>query len=111
MMSFPEALCCRCLFRRDFPRPGDTTYLVVPFDKERHVAVEESGPLKVKSGVIEPHPSGNPDACVIYTLDAMTSSIPDWSLSMLIRALVKSEMKRRCSKFKASSYYASLLAK
>lgn len=109
MMSFPDALCCRCIFRRDFPRPGDVTYLVVPFDKERHVAVEEAGPMKVKSGVLVPHPSGDPNLSVLYTLDMMSTSIPEWGLSMLLKSMVKGEMKKRATKFRASSYYANLL--
>ena len=61
----------------------------------------------MKSGVIQPHPSGDPDKSVIYTLDAMSASMPEWGLSMLMRSMVKSSMTKRISSFKASSYYAN----
>ena len=67
--------------------------------------------MKVKSGVIAPHPSGEPGRCVIYSLDAMTTSIPEWGLSMLLKTMIRSEMKKRCAKFKASTYYAELAAR
>ena len=89
---------------------GAVSYLVVPFDKDNHVAVEEVGPMKVKSGVIEPHPSGDPEQSIIYTLDAISSSIPEWGLKMMMKTMVSGELKKRALKFKASSFYANFVA-
>ena len=43
VMSIPPTSCFRCVIRRDFPKAGEISYLVLPFDKERHVPLEEIG--------------------------------------------------------------------
>ena len=108
MMSFPERVCMRMTIRRNFPNPGDISYLAVPYDREMGRAIEEVGPLKVKSGVITAHPSGDPNRSVIYSLDCMGTTIPEWGLAMLMKSMLKSEIKKRADKFLKSSYYAQL---
>ena len=51
----PEKIPIRLVTKRDFPAPGDFSYIAVPYDIE-NVAIEEVGPTKLKSGVFSPHP-------------------------------------------------------
>ena len=110
MMSVPDVLCMRMITRRDYPEPGMLSYIVVPFDRQRGVAVEEVGPMKVKSGVVQAHPSGDPNKSVVFSLDMFGSGMPEWGLSMMMKTMLKSEMKKRTSAFLKSNYYARLMA-
>lgn len=109
MMGIPDLMCIRMVTRRDYPAPGSLSYLVVPFDRERGVAIEEVGPMKVKSGVLQAHPSGDPNQCVVYTLDCMGTGMPEWGLSMLMKNMLHGEMRKRTAAFKQSSHYERLV--
>lgn len=105
MMSMPDKMCLRMVTRRNYPNPGEWSYLVLPYDRERAHAVEEMGPLKVKSGVVSPHPSGDANRSVVYSLDSLGTSMPEWGLAMLMKTMLKGEMKKRSTAFIKSSHY------
>ena len=47
LKPMPEKTPLRLVTRRDFPAPGDFSYIAVPYDNERNVAIEEVGPTKL----------------------------------------------------------------
>ena len=104
IMSVPETMAMRVVLRHDFPTAGCVSYVVVPFDIERHVALEESGPLKMKSGVIS-EIEGEPGKCRIASLDlANLSMMPSWGLALLLKSVVAKQLAKATSLFKASEY-------
>jgi hypothetical protein len=57
------------------------------------------------SGVILSH------RCVVYALDCLSTSIPEWGLSMLMKNQVKAEMKKRTDAFLKSAHYAQIMSR
>ena len=104
MMSIPDEMAMRIVYRTDYPNPGDTSYVVVPFDVEKQVALESVGPMKIKSGVISPHPD-SPGKTMLRSLDsANLSMMPDWGLGMLLKSHVSKQIGSMQRLFKASEY-------
>ena len=104
IMSVPETMAMRVVLRHDFPNVGCISYVVVPFDIERHVALEEMGPLKIKSGVIS-EVEGEPNKCRIASLDmANLSMMPSWGLSLLLKSIVAKQIGKMTTLFKASEH-------
>ena len=57
LKPMPEKIPIRLVTRRDFPAPGDFSYIVVPYDIENNVAIEEVGPTKLKMAVFSLTPT------------------------------------------------------
>ena len=110
LMSMPEKIPIRLVTKRDFPAPGDFSYIAVPYDIERNVAIEEVGPTKLKSGVFSPHPD-NPNMTIVHSLDmANLSMIPTWGLKMILKAKVTQSIDGSVKQYKASSRYKNFIA-
>ena len=60
--------------RRDFPEPGDFSYILVPIDVENNVAIERSAD-ELKSAVFNPHPD-NPNATIVLADTANLALFP-----------------------------------
>lgn len=110
VMSMPEEFIIRCVSKPNWPEPGNFAYVVVPFDLERNVALEEFGNFGIKSGVITPHPT-DPNKSELTTADcAKLGYIPSWGLGFLIRKLASSSILSMVDRFKASETYQQALA-
>ena len=75
----PDEFTMRIVVRYDFPEQGSLSYVVVPFDLEKNVAINEWGPMKIKSGVVQPHPHDAQNKSILYSLDmAELGMVPSW---------------------------------
>ena len=110
LKPMPEKTPLRLVTRRDFPAPGDFSCIVVPYDIENNVAVEEVGPTKLKMAVFSPHPD-NPKMTIVNSLDtANLSFFPTWGLKMILKAKVTQSIDGSVKQYKASSRYKNFVA-
>ena len=110
LKPMPEKTPLRLVTRRDFPAPGDFSCIVVPYDIENNVAIEEVGPTKLKSAVFSPHPD-NPNMTIVHSLDTANLALfPTWGLKMILKATVTGSIDASVKNYKASSRYKNFIA-
>ena len=106
IMSIPETMCMRMITRKDWPEENSFAYAIIPYNEEKKQAVEEIGPMKVKSGVIFPHPT-DAEKCMITSLDKLNLKyMPNFILKSMIKKEVGGRMTEMCNKYKKSAAYA-----
>eukprot|EP00928_Gymnodinium_smaydae_P024725 TRINITY_DN19924_c0_g4_i1.p1 TRINITY_DN19924_c0_g4~~TRINITY_DN19924_c0_g4_i1.p1 ORF type:complete len:309 (-),score=66.27 TRINITY_DN19924_c0_g4_i1:189-1115(-) len=87
VMSIPDKMAVRIVSRRNWPSATDYAYAAVPFDVENNVCVESMGMLKIKTGVVSPHPT-NPSQCTLTGMDlADLGIIPSWGLGFMLKKM------------------------
>jgi len=87
IMSVADGYTIRFVGRADWPSESNYSYAVIPFDVETNTCVESQGMLKIKSGVISPHPQ-DPSQSVLTGMDlANLGMMPSWGLGFLMKKL------------------------
>lgn len=112
LTGIPETIYLRFIQKRNWPNQGDHAYCCIPYDMEKGQCCDQVGMLKIKSGVISPHPE-NPDKCILVSLDSMTPGMmmPDFALKAMMKSKATGPVKDMIVKFKKSQFYANSLNK
>jgi len=98
--SLPETMAVRCVSRENWPEPGDYAYAIIPFDLEKNMAVEEIGMLKIKSGVISPHPT-DPKKSLVTGCDLVNlNMLPSWGIGFLLKKMSLPQVASMTAKYK-----------
>eukprot|EP00747_Dinoflagellata_sp_TGD_P214077 gnl/TRDRNA2_/TRDRNA2_86970_c0_seq2.p1 gnl/TRDRNA2_/TRDRNA2_86970_c0~~gnl/TRDRNA2_/TRDRNA2_86970_c0_seq2.p1 ORF type:complete len:342 (+),score=66.98 gnl/TRDRNA2_/TRDRNA2_86970_c0_seq2:92-1117(+) len=102
IMSIPEKMTVRILSRRNWPELNNYAYAAVPFDLENNLALEEMGMLKIKTGVVSPHPT-DPQKCTVNGMDlANLSYMPSWGLGYVMKKMLPPMLAGQVEKYKAT---------
>merc|ERR550514_855128 len=95
-----DTMCSRVVMRSNWPDQGDVAYAAVPFDLEQNVCLEEKGILKVKTGVISPHPT-DPGMCLLTGCDLVNlGMVPKWGLGFLLKKMTLPAIASQTAKYK-----------
>ena len=105
VMSIPDKIAMRVITRENWPEQGQYGYAILPYDLEKEVTLEELGPLKVKCGVVMPHPE-DPNKSKITSLDSGNLKyVPTFVLKGLLKSTGQAKFLTMVAKYKKSTIY------
>ena len=105
MMKIPDKMCMRMITRENWPEQGAYGYAILPYDEEKGVTLEELGPMKVKCGVIKPHPD-DPNKSIVETLESGNLKyVPNFVLKGMMKKMGVKKLQELVDKYKKSSVY------
>ena len=105
VMKVPDKMCMRMIVRENWPMQGSYGYALLPYDLEKSLTLEEFGPMKIKCGVIKPHPT-DPNKSNIETLESGNLKfVPNFVLKGLMKKMGLKKIQDMVEKYKKSSFY------
>ena len=105
VMKMPDKICMRMIVRENWPEQGSFGYALLPYDLEKNLTLEEFGPMKIKCGVIKPHPT-DPNKSNIETLESGNLKfVPNFVLKGLMKKMGLKKIQDMVEKYKKSSIY------
>ena len=101
----------RVTTRENWPQENAFAYVMIPFDEEKRVAVEEIGPIKIATGVVLPNPDDE-NKCIFNILEkASLKYMPNFALKALLKSQVLGKFNVMTANFKKSDTYAAMQTK
>ena len=106
VMSIPDKIAMRVITRENWPEQGQYGYAILPYDIEKETTLEELGPMKVKCGVIKPHPDDPENKSRITSLDSGNLKyVPTFVLKSMMKNVGMSKLLTMVAKYKKSTVY------
>lgn len=108
LMSVPEWMTLRFISRKNWPEDNHYAYACFPYDDEKKIPVEEVGAMKIKSGIICPHPE-DPNKCLITSLDKVNLKyLPNFALKKMLKSTFSGKLHDMVNKYKKSTVYTTI---